>query len=357
MDIGYYISNLLRQEDEVSVPGLGTFMKVRIAGSYDKASNTFRPPSYQISFKAATSDHNSLSSYISGQKQLSVSSAEYFIEEFSSHLSELLSSSGLAEIKHLGTIRKNNEALDFEASENLEIGGIFYGLKPLSDYKRKPDEGGYHAAEETLLVQDEEEKVLLPEDETEETEEREKRSSLPLIIAIIIPVIIMGAILLYYFNPQVHNAVQQFRSDTFPATEQPAAAPAPAADQSVILADSTLNIADTLSGNSDSLASNTNMPAQPLNEQAASSAPAKEGLTFEIIGAAFAKKDEAEKYIKQLSSKGIDAKIIENMPGRMIKISLGSFKDESSAQVELIRIQKNLNKEAWIARVKPQKKP
>lgn len=355
MDIGYYISNLLRQEDEVSVPGLGTFMKVRIAGSYDKASNTFRPPSYQISFKATTSDHNSLSRYISGQKQLSVSSAEYFIEEFSSHLSELLSSSGLAEIKSLGTIRKNNEALDFEASENLEIGGIFYGLKPLSDYKSKPDDGGYHAAEETLLVQEEEEKVLLPEDETEE---REKRSSLPLIIAIIIPVIIMGAILLYYFNPQVHNAVQQFISDTFPATEQPAAAPAPAADQSVILADSTLNTADTLSGNSDSLASNTNIPAQPLNDQAASSAPADEGLTFEIIGAAFAKKDEAEKYIKQLSSKGIEAKIIENMPGRMIKISLGSFKDESSAQVELIRIQKNLNKEAWIARVKPpQKKP
>jgi hypothetical protein len=37
----------------------------------------------------------------------------------------------------------------------------------------------------------------------------------------------------------------------------------------------------------------------------------------------------------------------------MMKISLGSFTEEESANTELKQIQKNINKDAWIARVKP----
>ena len=52
-----------------------------------------------------------------------------------------------------------------------------------------------------------------------------------------------------------------------------------------------------------------------------------------------------------------EAKIVENMPGKMLKISIGTFLDEESAEKELTRIHKKINKDAWIARVKPSKNP
>ena len=348
MNIGFYIADLLRKEEEVSVLGLGTFIKVRVPGSYDKVNNTFRPPSYQLSFISGSSNYKPLIKYISDQKNLSASSSEYFVKKFSSNFFDLLAASGFAEIKPLGTILKKNEVLHFEASQDLEIAGNFYGLKPIIDHKSKADPGGYQPLKE-------EEVGHLLDEETEETEAAGKRKSLKFVLAIIIPHILIGAILLYYFNPGVYNAVQKFRTDNFPETEQPSAAPV--TDISGTLTDSTLNTTDTLSGNSDSVAMNTNIPPKPLNEEPAQAAVDAENISFEIIGAAFAKKNEAELFIKKLTAKGIEARIVENMPGKMIKISLGSFKDESSARVELIRIQKEVNKEAWIARVKPKKNP
>ncbi|MDO8993783.1 MAG: SPOR domain-containing protein, partial [Daejeonella sp.] len=69
------------------------------------------------------------------------------------------------------------------------------------------------------------------------------------------------------------------------------------------------------------------------------------------------RKIDAETYIKQMNSKGIKAKIVENLPGKMLKISLGTFTEEEAATLELNRIQKEINKDAWIARVKPLKNP
>jgi len=58
-----------------------------------------------------------------------------------------------------------------------------------------------------------------------------------------------------------------------------------------------------------------------------------------------------------MNSKGYKAKIVENLPGKIMKISLGSFTEEASANNELKQIQKDINKDAWIARVKPLKNP
>ena len=85
--------------------------------------------------------------------------------------------------------------------------------------------------------------------------------------------------------------------------------------------------------------------------------PTSEVVNYEIIIAAFSIKSEAEVFIKQIGIKGIQAKIVENMPGKMLKISIGTFLDEESAKIDLTRIQKKINKDAWIARVKQPKNP
>lgn len=347
MDIGLYIADLLSEQDEVSVPGLGTFIKIRVAGSYDNISNSFRPPSYQVAFKNAVSGFYPLREYICSQKNLSQSSAEYFIKKFSAGLLELVNTSNFAEIKPLGIFHKKNDVLLFEASDAFELAGNFYGLKPIADLKKNPGP-----------VQDEIKKEIKEEIEEDEYLEETGRSRIIPILLTGILALIIGAVALYYLNPGFNNYVQKLKQGIFSAKEQNIPEYVPLIDTSKTLSDSIVNPSDSVSINDDSLALNPGIPVSE-NKSLALKAEiaADESISFEIIGAAFAKRAEADNYIKRLASKGIETKIAENMPGKMLKISFGSYKDEASATTELRRIQKDIIKDAWIARVKPKKNP
>ena len=50
MDIGFYIADLLKKQDNVSLPGLGSFVRHKIPGSYNQINNSFLPPSFKLSF-------------------------------------------------------------------------------------------------------------------------------------------------------------------------------------------------------------------------------------------------------------------------------------------------------------------
>ncbi len=76
---------------------------------------------------------------------------------------------------------------------------------------------------------------------------------------------------------------------------------------------------------------------------------------IEIIGATFKKRSEAEAYVRIMNAKGLQAKIAEDMPGKLFKVSLASFQDDQTAQNELNRIIKEVEKTAWIAKYKPKK--
>jgi hypothetical protein len=68
MELGQYIADLLRGQDEVSVTGLGTFTKIRVAGFFDQNSNVFYPPFYKISFKEGENEDTSLIEYIANKE-------------------------------------------------------------------------------------------------------------------------------------------------------------------------------------------------------------------------------------------------------------------------------------------------
>jgi hypothetical protein len=57
-------------------------------------------------------------------------------------------------------------------------------------------------------------------------------------------------------------------------------------------------------------------------------------ISYEIIAASLLNKQEADNFLAQMKKKGIPAKIA-NMPGRRVKISIGSFTDEATAKKEL----------------------
>jgi len=345
MDIGLYIGELLHEQDEVNVAGLGTFVKIRLAGSFDSSSNKFYPPAYQISFTESETSDSALIQYISIQNNLSNSSAEELIKKFSADLLELLKSSDSVEIKPLGFLHKENGKLTLLAADIFGAADIFFGLKPIAEL----------TSEVFLPLQEEINVSEVSEEIEEEYEEIKKtRSWITIFISFLAFLIALTA--LFYFNSDFNNFIKNKGAGVFSSTNTAEQTLPELIDSTKISSDSLKNVVDSASIVSDSIRQKIDTVIKTANvPEKVALTPETEVFNYEIITAAFARKSEAEVYIKEISSKGIQAKIVENMPGKMLKISLGTFLDEESAKKELIRIQKDINKDAWIARVKQSK--
>ncbi|RZL17681.1 MAG: SPOR domain-containing protein, partial [Pedobacter sp.] len=57
-------------------------------------------------------------------------------------------------------------------------------------------------------------------------------------------------------------------------------------------------------------------------------------ISYEIIAASLLNKKEAENFLKEMERRGIPAKVAD-MPGKRIKISIGTFTDEETANTQL----------------------
>ena len=347
MDIGLYIGELLHEQDEVNVAGLGTFMKIRLAGSFDSSSNEFYPPAYQISFKKNKTIDSGLIQYLSLKKNLSNSSAEELIKKFSADILEFLKSADSVEIKPLGFLHKENGKIKLIAADNFGATDNFFGLKPIAELK----------TEIFLPVKEEIDVVEVNEEIEEEYEEIKKtRSWITIFISFLAFLIAVSA--LFYYNSDFNSFIKNKGAGIFSSSNTVEQAVPELIDSTKISSDSIKNALDSASIVSDSIRQKTDTAISLANvSESLALSPENEIINYEIITAAFARKSEAEVYIKEISSKGIQAKIVENMPGKMLKISLGTFLDEESAKKELTRIQKDINKDAWIARVKQSKNP
>jgi len=352
MEIGLYIEDLLREQDEVSVSGLGTFKKVRHAGTFDRSSNIFYPPSYLLSFIERETSDSSLSQYISIKKSLSISSAEELIEKFVSGIVELLNSSDSVEILHIGVLHKKNGKLTLTTADDFGTTDNFFGLKPIAELKN----------ENSIPVQEEKEiaATVISEEKEEEDEDYEEIQKTRFWVTIFVSFLafLIAVSALFYFNTDFNSFIKDKSAGVFSSSNTVQEPSTDLIDSTKISSDSIKNTVDSASILADSIRQKSDTTIAVANvPSAVAVASESESINYEIISAAFARKSEAEVYIKELSTKGIQAKIVENMPGKMLKISLGTFLDEESAKKELTRIQKNINKDAWIARVKQSKNP
>jgi cell division septation protein DedD len=293
-----------------------------------------------------------LSEYISRKRNLSISSSEELIKKFTETILNVLNGSDAVEINHLGSLYKINDQLTFKPSDSFGIADKFYGLKPIPEHNitvvslpKKDLEA--EPAESKFQVESEE-----PEQEL--FEEAPKARLIPILVISILA-IIASLLALFYFDKSFNHFVKDILSPKV----KPAAVIEPIIDTTAASVASTDSISDPL----DSIRTkkeeiqeetNANLDSKPVDPSLEEKVPAaKQDISYEIIVAAFSRKIDAETYIKEMNSKGIKAKIVENLPGKMLKISLGTFTEEEAATLELNRIQKEINKDAWIARVKP----
>ncbi len=356
MEIGLYIAELLGEQDEVSVAGLGTFYKERIAGTFDKHSNLFYPPSYHLSFKKDVFSFSGLSEYISMKRSLSISSSEELIKKFTETILDVLNGSDAVEINHLGTLYKINDQLTFKPSNSFGITDKFYGLNPIPEF----NVAVVSTLKKDVIVETPEKKDEVEKDEAEQEifEEVPKARLVPILVISFLA-IIASLLALFYFDKSFNSFVKDMMSPKV-KTE---ALIEPINDSSTTasaLVDSIIEPLDSSGTKKDTMQVKTQaiVEAKPVDASIEEKIPkANQDITYEIIVAAFSRKIDAETFIKEMNTKGIKAKIVENLPGKMLKISFGTFSEERPATLELNRIKKEINKDAWIARVKPLKNP
>lgn len=356
MEIGLYIAELLGEQDEVSVAGFGTFFKERVAGTFDKHSNLFYPPSYNLSFKKDVFSFSGLSEYISMKRNLSISSSEELIKKFTETILNVLNGSNAVEINHLGSLYKINDQLTFKPSDSFGIADKFYGLKPIPELNLAVISPP--AKDLKAEITESKSQVESEEPEQELFEEAPKARLVPILVISILA-IIASLLALFYFDKSFNHFVRDILSPKV----KPTAVIEPIIDTTAaasVVLDSIIEPLDSSGTKKTALQEETsaNLDSKPVNPSLEEKIPAaKQDISYEIIVAAFSRKIDAETYIKEMNLKGIKAKIVENLPGKMLKISLGTFTEEEAATLELNRIQKEINKDAWIARVKPLKNP
>lgn len=341
MDIANYLSELLGQHGEISVPGLGYFVHVRVGAWYNDAERKFYPPGYKIQFDPQTLDgDDTLTKYIAEKKKISLASSKYFTDKY---IGALKQEAALQEVPFadLGWFFTDKGKIAFKSKISNSDNASFYGYAPVSIKKLNqpaaPEVTAQTAAlapepadtpvQATAAIPSPEplplpppvrnieftETVNQPEEYVDDEPEPRRGISLWAIILIVVIILASAALTVYKFKPQwLHlnkgqemqlqpepKATPVTKSDT--DSVKKAAQPADTIKKAILKPDSALSKA-----------------VAPVNDTLSR-------VRYELLAGAFKKKVDAQNTIIQYKKLGFNAHILQNVPGRLIKLSLGTY--------------------------------
>ncbi|MGY3213007.1 HU domain-containing protein [Mucilaginibacter sp. HD30] len=409
MDVGFYLGEFLVQQGEVKVAGLGNFSQIRMSAYYDEREELFYPPYNKVHFEPQVDvDNDELAEYLVAKKHISLTSAKYFIQKYVANL-RLQAIVADVPLGNMGYFFTDRSELSFRPNDRLLDDSELYGYVPIRitklsnasarQHQSAPETAfSYHNTEEEKVefvnksIEPVSEKTFTPVAEEkfapiaeekvsplvadkfedsissnyvepfsnhpEETlephtssaydeafldlpEEEEERSG-PLrsilISLVIVAVLAVGVLALYMYSPDTFNKLQFWKNDQ-PVTAvetRPNTIEVPALDTAnTDSADNTLN--DTTSV----VAADTIARAR-----------------FELItGKGFKNLWAANEAVKKYKAMGLlNAKLAEDRPGKLIKISLGNFTSisESEAFKQKLIKEGKLNKWAYTIEIPEQ---
>jgi hypothetical protein len=134
MDVSLYISELLKKNGEITVPGLGFLVRARKSAYYNDAEGKFYPPYHQTLFDPQDIEDDTLPQYVADKKNISLASAKYFIEKYI----ESLRHDALVkqvEVADLGWFYMDQAVMSFKANDALTEDGGLYGYPQVEVHK------------------------------------------------------------------------------------------------------------------------------------------------------------------------------------------------------------------------------
>ncbi|TDG36306.1 SPOR domain-containing protein [Pedobacter changchengzhani] len=134
MDIILYLEEILLQNKEVGITGLGTLYKKKFAGKYDKEQKSFVPPSFTLQFTPEVKNADILVSYIAEKRNISADSAQYFVDQFIEEINQKLELEHEAVLTNIGRLFYTEaDGLSFEPAKKINYGSEFFGLPVLPE--------------------------------------------------------------------------------------------------------------------------------------------------------------------------------------------------------------------------------
>ncbi len=137
MDIDLFsdiVKNLILDNDQVTLPGLGTFVSEVMPSTFSDKGYTINPPYRRLSFRQRWEESDTLLvDFYSESNGIDSGDAERIISGFISGLRETLQSKKLVLLPGLGRLRATKENIFFFiADEDLDIHPEGFGLRPVS---------------------------------------------------------------------------------------------------------------------------------------------------------------------------------------------------------------------------------
>src|SRR5690606_38507736 len=194
----------------------------------------------------------------------------------------------------------------------------------------------------------------LPDDYSEE---KPKRGVVAITMGIIAVVILAGVIGLYFAKPDIYkNLIKQIQTYTPKQSPSPVAPVEPNRNSPNAAA---LQKADSIYNENDI---ESKLKAEGFEVEKAKDStnvsvkknvlPKRGNIKYEIIIGLYTRREDAVKRVSQLKANGIDAHIVEDADGPMIKISCATLYDNTEAENELKRVREELNPEAFKKAIK-----
>ncbi len=351
MDLAIYINELLGLKGEVNVPGVGYFAQKRIAGHYNEDEKKLYPPSHEVTFDPEPKDDDGLAAYISKKKNISPASARYFIEKYTAVLKQK-ASEGTADITGLGQLYYEYSTLAFRTDKKSgENTPSFYGFAPVKTGKGAGQAAGIDAA--SIVVpphaikpppEEEYKPIVLPaaiekgseiitptpvaEPETEaaaadvtfsttrafvphqvveeEPDHRARNIWIVILLVVIIVLLLFG--IAYQYNPGWFSP--NSKEDTVVIVKT---LPASIKEDSVVKKDTSAK---------------SSAPAQTISAAIDTFAV----VHYDLLGGAFPTESTVNTQMLKYQKMGLRPRVLKHAPGKLYKITLGTFFTEGQAE-------------------------
>lgn len=146
MDIALFsemVKNLILDNDEVTLPGVGSFVSEMVPSTFSDKGYTINPPYRRLSFRQRSGHDNALVEMYAEANHTDLDSARRIMEGFLSELLETLKTRKTVALPGLGRLRATREnTFFFIPDEDLDIYQYGFGLAPVSlkTHEETPEE-------------------------------------------------------------------------------------------------------------------------------------------------------------------------------------------------------------------------
>jgi hypothetical protein len=354
MNLADYLSELLGQYEEVSVPGLGYFLRERVNGYYNDNEARFYPPHHKVKFSGQPKDDDTFTQYVADKKNISLASSKYFAEKFVSKLREQ-ASTGKYLFADIGLFYTDQEQLTFKPNDKIADDPAFYGYPPVNIYKQAQSSNDQYpklSSEEQspapvfiskpVQAQPQEHDTYF-EDETE----KKKKINVWLVILIVITGMVLAVFGLSKFYPETFDKL----GATYHRMIGKADTVVPFYRRDV-QRDSIKKAEPAIAKKDTGIKTIPPAATPPI-----AAADTVKYSRFEIISNASRHFKTVATYVARLKAKNVDAKILSktDAPGPLLKVSVGTFQSQSDAEAAKLVLVKagKIKSNSQILEIKP----